>query len=59
MSIAWVILGHTYLFVLLSVGDNIGDVFGQWLKRFSFAIISNATYSVDSFFLLRYKKIKN
>jgi hypothetical protein len=54
ISIAWVILGHTYLFVLFSVGDNLGDVFSQWLKRFSFAIISNATYSVDSFFLLRY-----
>lgn len=50
MSIGWVILGHTYVF-LLGNSDN-AIVVGDWIKRFSFQMISNATYSVDSFFVL-------
>jgi len=52
LSIAWVILGHTYLFVSIGAGDNFASILGDWVKRFSFAIVSNATFSVDSFFLL-------
>ncbi len=55
LSIAWVILGHTYSSAA-SVADNSFEIFTKWLPRFSFAIVSNAFYSVDSFFLLRFKK---
>ena len=54
LSIAWVILGHTYSSAA-SVADNALEIYTKWLPRFSFAIVSNAFYSVDSFFLLRFK----
>lgn len=55
LSIAWVILGHTYSSAA-SVADNAFEIYTKWLPRFSFAIVSNAFYSVDSFFLLKFKK---
>ncbi|CAF0932692.1 unnamed protein product [Brachionus calyciflorus] len=50
LSIAWVVLGHTYLYQI-SYSDDI-LVITDWLKRFSFMVVSNAFFSVDSFFLL-------
>ncbi|CAF0871536.1 unnamed protein product [Brachionus calyciflorus] len=50
LSLAWVILGHSYIFSLAFV-DNIADIIPV-LKRFSFLIVSNAFFSVDSFFFL-------
>ncbi|XP_076093222.1 O-acyltransferase like protein-like [Mytilus galloprovincialis] len=51
ISMSWVILGHTYAFGLLSVG-NIGTLYGELLKRKTFMAISNAEVSVDTFFAL-------
>ena len=51
LSLMWVILGHSYVFVVL-YSDNIA-IFGEWIKRFSFLIIINGIYSVDTFFLIR------
>lgn len=52
LSMWWVILGHTYLWLLvyrtindLGLGVNI-------IHRFSFQAVNNAFFSVDSFFLL-------
>jgi hypothetical protein len=39
-----------------SVADNAFEIYTKWLPRFSFTIVSNALYSVDSFFLLKFKK---
>ncbi|RUS71521.1 hypothetical protein EGW08_020719 [Elysia chlorotica] len=51
MSINWVILGHTLL-ILTIVGDNVGAYSQKALKRWSFQAIINATFSVDTFFVL-------
>ncbi|KAK3706696.1 hypothetical protein RRG08_019691 [Elysia crispata] len=51
MSINWVVLGHTLL-ILTYMGDNIGAYSQKALKRWSFQAIINATYSVDTFFVL-------
>lgn len=50
LSLCWVILGHSYAFIL-SFSDNI-TIFLDWVQRFSFLIVSNAFFSVDTFFLL-------
>ncbi|XP_064650005.1 nose resistant to fluoxetine protein 6-like [Lineus longissimus] len=50
LSMWWVILGHTVLFIILYT-DNILTVI-EMSKRFTFLIITNATFSVDSFFFL-------
>lgn len=51
ISMTWVILGHTYAFGL-SVADNIPVYLPKILKRLSFQVISNATFAVDTFFVL-------
>jgi peptidoglycan/LPS O-acetylase OafA/YrhL len=50
LSLAWVILGHTYAFVV-SFSDNLFIV-PSYIQRFSFLVISNGFFSVDTFFLL-------
>lgn len=50
LSISWVILGHSYLFTN-TVVSNPAELF-IWKQRFSFQIIANALFSVDSFFML-------
>ena len=50
MSMFWVILGHTYDFVLEDV-DNLLALTGI-MSRFSFMAVINANFSVDSFFFL-------
>ncbi|XP_045202111.2 nose resistant to fluoxetine protein 6-like [Mercenaria mercenaria] len=51
VSMAWVILGHTYAFGL-TLTDNVATYFPQVMKRFTFQAVSNATVSVDTFFVL-------
>lgn len=51
VSMTWVILGHTYAFGIQLV-DNIPTYFPKLMKRLSFQAISNATVSVDTFFVL-------
>lgn len=50
LSLCWVILGHGYVFAL-SFSDN-PSCFIDYVKRFSFLVVSNAFFSVDSFFVL-------
>ncbi|XP_071103158.1 O-acyltransferase like protein-like [Haliotis cracherodii] len=50
LSMGWVILGHTFL-TLMPNAEN-PKIFGRLTQSFSFQIITNATLSVDSFFLL-------
>lgn len=50
LSIGWVILGHTYVFLLAYV-DNIVAI-GPIIQRFSFMLLNSAFFSVDSFFFL-------
>jgi peptidoglycan/LPS O-acetylase OafA/YrhL len=50
ISLSWVILGHTYGFLAL-YSDNLLQI-ESLFKRFSFSIIINGYFSVDSFFLL-------
>ncbi|XP_062589905.1 nose resistant to fluoxetine protein 6-like [Saccostrea cucullata] len=50
LSMGWVILGHTYFFTLGSAKN--AAVALNWLQRWTFQIIINGIYSVDSFFLL-------
>ncbi|XP_053380236.1 nose resistant to fluoxetine protein 6-like [Mercenaria mercenaria] len=51
VSMTWVILGHTYDFGL-TLTDNVATYFPQLMKRFTFQAVSNATVSVDTFFVL-------
>ncbi|GFR70558.1 nose resistant to fluoxetine protein 6-like [Elysia marginata] len=51
ISINWVVLGHVLL-ILTIFGDNIGAYSQKALKRWSFQAIINATFSVDTFFVL-------
>ena len=51
ISINWVILGHTLL-ILTKVGDNLAAYSQEALSRWSFQAIINATFSVDTFFVL-------
>jgi peptidoglycan/LPS O-acetylase OafA/YrhL len=50
LSMSWVILGHTWLYIGGKT-SNILDVI-NFVKRFTFQAIVNATVSVDTFFLL-------
>ncbi|XP_032220153.2 nose resistant to fluoxetine protein 6 isoform X3 [Nematostella vectensis] len=53
LSMFWVILGHTFLFMTLASGltSNLLTSY-KVVQRFSFQVILNATVSVDSFFFL-------
>ncbi|GFO43629.1 nose resistant to fluoxetine protein 6-like [Plakobranchus ocellatus] len=51
ISINWVVLGHTVI-LLTYVGDNIGAYSQKALKRWTFQVIINGTFSVDTFFVL-------
>jgi peptidoglycan/LPS O-acetylase OafA/YrhL len=57
LSLAWVVLGHSCLFMVMS-SDNLAEV-GNLLKNFWFQIVTNGLFSVDSFFLLRYSMNNN
>lgn len=53
ISISWVILGHTLVFILQAqASENIASALGRWLDNFAFQAISNAFLSVDTFFFL-------
>ncbi|XP_048774648.2 nose resistant to fluoxetine protein 6-like [Ostrea edulis] len=51
LSISWVVLGHSYAFVLGTV-SNSGPFLKDMLDRWTFQAISNALVAVDSFFAL-------
>lgn len=51
LSLSWVILGHTYIFVLSSIENPIFLL--SLIKRWTFQPIANATPSVDTFFMMR------
>lgn len=50
ITLGWVILGHSYAFIVF-YSDNPLEAF-NFIKRFSFTMISNGFFSVDSFFLM-------
>lgn len=50
LSMWWVILGHTFAFIL-SMTDNLLDMV-EIVKRFTFQWVMNGTYSVDTFFFM-------
>jgi len=53
LSITWVLIGHGYVFgASVFRFDNILPVSNELMHSFAFMAISNATFSVDSFFLL-------
>nr|XP_022323723.1 nose resistant to fluoxetine protein 6-like [Crassostrea virginica] len=51
LSISWVVLGHSYAFVVSTI-SNSGPFLKEMLGRRSFQAIANALVSVDSFFAL-------
>ncbi|XP_011450645.3 nose resistant to fluoxetine protein 6 [Magallana gigas] len=51
LSISWVVLGHTFAFVLSNI-SNSGPFLKEMLGRRSFQAIANALVAVDSFFAL-------
>lgn len=51
LSMSWVILGHTYIFLISSI-KNLIPVAPELIHRWTFQIVLNAIFSVDSFFLL-------
>ncbi len=51
LSLAWVVLGHTYGFIIM-FSDNVKET-QTMMRRFFFALINNAWFSVDNFFLIR------
>ena len=51
LSILWVILCHTHIWVFLDGADNMLEGLNV-LKRFSFQAIGNGFFSVDSFFFM-------
>ncbi|XP_061188669.1 nose resistant to fluoxetine protein 6-like [Saccostrea echinata] len=51
LSISWVVLGHTYAFVL-SNSSNGGPFVKDMLRRWTFQVIANALVAVDTFFAL-------
>ncbi|KAK2142229.1 hypothetical protein LSH36_983g00109 [Paralvinella palmiformis] len=51
ISMSWVILGHTIVFMLTSMKNPLIFI-DDYFKRFSFQAIMNASVSVDTFFLL-------
>ncbi|CAF1432064.1 unnamed protein product, partial [Adineta steineri] len=50
LSLFWVIIGHSFLFSILFT-SNILDIF-TWSRNISMQLILNATFSVDTFFVL-------
>ncbi|GAB1602612.1 hypothetical protein Ahia01_000540800 [Argonauta hians] len=50
LSMTWVLLGHTYIFIPPVLKN--GLVVIQHIKEFSFQVVINGTLSVDTFFLL-------
>ena len=53
ISMFWVIVGHTYFWAIITNAlTNPLYVYSHVLERFSFQAISNAFFSVDSFFFL-------
>lgn len=50
LSMTWVVLGHTYAFSAFSTSNPLSAY--TTLQRFSFSVVSNAFFSVDTFFLL-------
>eukprot|EP00013_Stygamoeba_regulata_P020285 CAMPEP_0177652660 /NCGR_PEP_ID=MMETSP0447-20121125/13259_1 /TAXON_ID=0 /ORGANISM="Stygamoeba regulata, Strain BSH-02190019" /LENGTH=682 /DNA_ID=CAMNT_0019155941 /DNA_START=129 /DNA_END=2177 /DNA_ORIENTATION=- len=50
ISMLWVILGHTYIGRVQEGFSNIAYTFPDLLNRFSFLIITQAPFSVDTFF---------
>lgn len=50
ITLGWVILGHSYAFIVF-YSDNPLEAL-NFIQRFSFTIVSNAFFSVDSFFLI-------
>ena len=50
LSLFWVIIGHAFLFAL-SFSSNAIDAIA-WTRNVSMQLISNATFSVDTFFFL-------
>lgn len=51
ISINWVVLGHTVLFIARN-GENVVAYTEAAVKRWSFQTIINGTFSVDTFFVL-------
>ena len=51
LSLAWVVLGHTYGFIIM-FSDNVKET-QTMMRRFFFALINNPWFSVDNFFLIR------
>ncbi|XP_052221340.1 nose resistant to fluoxetine protein 6-like isoform X1 [Dreissena polymorpha] len=51
ISMTWVVLGHTYVFGLDVLG-NLATILPEYVKRFTFQAILNATFAVDTFFVL-------
>lgn len=50
LSMGWVVLGHTFAFYLGFATNGIA-LYG-WIHRFSIQIVTNAFFSVDSFFMI-------
>ncbi|KAK6631779.1 hypothetical protein RUM43_013843 [Polyplax serrata] len=50
LSLAWVVLVHTYL-QIFAIGENKG-LRALTEKKFIYQLVGNATYSVDSFFII-------
>ena len=50
MSLLWVILGHTYFFIMPSM-DNLTTT-AEMMTRYSFQFINSGIFAVDSFFFL-------
>jgi hypothetical protein len=50
LSIAWIILGHSYLLSVYFSNDT--TLFLVMVRRLSFQLVINGTFSVDSFFLM-------
>lgn len=53
LSMGYVVLGHLIVYGIFYT-ENQGEI-SNWIKYPSFQIITTATYSVDSFFLISYK----
>ena len=52
ISMFWVILGHTHVWLLAEGADNLKYLFSTVVRRFSYQPILNGYFSVDTFFFL-------